>query len=95
MGEQVDYLRFMPDDPARTQSAGGIGVLVGGPGWVILGVLKMLGGALLAYLAIQHMVPVDRARGPEPDVPRAWEYVFPDQSGGRSPRRRCSWWSRS
>jgi purine-cytosine permease-like protein len=29
-----------------------LGVLLGGPGWVVLGVAKMLGGALLAYLAI-------------------------------------------
>ena len=27
------------------------GVLAGGPGWVVLGVLKMLGGALLAWRA--------------------------------------------
>ena len=33
-------------------------MLAGGPGWVVLGVFKMLGGALLAYLAISHAVPV-------------------------------------
>ena len=53
MGEQVDYLRFMPERTrGQPRAAGGPGVLVGGPGWVVLGVLKMLGGALLAYLAI-------------------------------------------
>ncbi len=77
MGEQADYLRFMP---ARTQATRGrwwLGVLVGGPGWVVLGVLKMLGGALLAYLALTHMVPVDRAVDPNQMYLAAYEYVFP------------------
>ncbi|RZJ10814.1 MAG: response regulator, partial [Acidovorax sp.] len=51
--------------------------LVGGPGWVVLGVLKMLGGALLAYLALTHMVPVDRAVDPNQMYLAAYEYVFP------------------
>ena len=77
MGEQADYLRFMP---TRTQTARWrwwLGVLVGGPGWVALGVLKMLGGALLAYLAITHMVPVERAVDPNQMYLVAYGYVFP------------------
>ncbi|WP_294767705.1 ATP-binding protein [uncultured Rhodoferax sp.] len=77
MGEQADYLRFMP---ARTQANRGrwwLGVLVGGPGWVILGVIKMLGGAYLAYLAIRHSVPTDRAVDPNQMYLAAYEYVFP------------------
>jgi purine-cytosine permease-like protein len=45
MGEQADYLRFMPARRRPTGAAGGVGVLAGGPGWVLLGVVKMLGGA--------------------------------------------------
>jgi len=52
-------------------------VLAGGPGWVVLGVLKMLGGALLAYLAISHMVPPERAVDPNQMYLAAYEYVFP------------------
>uniref|UniRef100_UPI0025F39E0C hybrid sensor histidine kinase/response regulator n=1 Tax=uncultured Acidovorax sp. TaxID=158751 RepID=UPI0025F39E0C len=52
-------------------------VLVGGPGWVVLGVLKMLGGALLAYLALTHMVPAERAVDPNQMYLVAYEYVFP------------------
>jgi signal transduction histidine kinase/CheY-like chemotaxis protein/purine-cytosine permease-like protein len=77
MGEQADYLRFMP---AATPAPGGRwwrGVLVGGPGWVVLGVLKMLGGALLAYLALTHMVPAERAVDPNQMYLAAYEYVFP------------------
>jgi hypothetical protein len=64
MGEQADYLRFMPARTETNRRSWWLGVLAGGPGWVILGVLKMLGGALLAYLAIKHMVPPDRAVDP-------------------------------
>jgi hypothetical protein len=58
MGEQADYLRFMPVQTPANRWRWWANVLVGGPGWVLLGVLKMLGGALLAYLAISHAVPV-------------------------------------
>lgn len=77
MGEQADYLRFMPARTAGNRRAWWAGVLAGGPGWVILGVLKMLGGALLAYLAIKHMVPTDRAVDPNQMYLAAYEYVFP------------------
>ena len=52
-------------------------MLAGGPGWVVLGVLKMLGGALLAWLALIHMVPADRAVDPNQMYLVAYEYVFP------------------
>ncbi|MBI2772674.1 MAG: response regulator [Burkholderiales bacterium] len=77
MGEQADYLRFMPARTAANSKAWWFGVLAGGPGWVVLGVIKMLGGALLAYLAITHMVPPDRAVDPNQMYLAAYEYVFP------------------
>jgi signal transduction histidine kinase/purine-cytosine permease-like protein/AmiR/NasT family two-component response regulator len=78
MGEQADYLRFMPVQTPANRYRWWLGVLVGGPGWVLLGVLKMLGGALLAYLAISHAVPVDRAVDPNQMYLAAYEYVFPN-----------------
>ncbi|TXH91409.1 MAG: response regulator [Rhodoferax sp.] len=77
MGEQVEYLRFMP--PRRSGQGGRwwAAVLVGGPGWVLPGVLKMLGGACLAFLAISHSVPVERAVDPNQLYLVAYEYVFP------------------
>jgi signal transduction histidine kinase/purine-cytosine permease-like protein len=77
MGEQADYLRFMPQRTAANRWSWWSGVLVGGPGWVVLGVAKMLGGAYLAYLAIQHSVPIDRAVDPNQMYLAAYEYVFP------------------
>ena len=78
MGEQADYLRFMPEKTAANKRAWWVAVVAGGPGWVVLGVLKMLGGALLAYLAIRLMVPVDRAVDPNQMYLAAYEYVFPN-----------------
>ncbi len=77
MGEQADYLRFMP---AR-QSGRGLrwwaAVVAGGPGWVLIGVLKMLGGALLAYLAIRHSVPAERAVDPNQMYLAAYDFLLP------------------
>lgn len=77
MGEQADYLRFMPERTRANRARWWAGVIVGGPGWVVFGVLKMLGGALLAFLAIDHMVPVERAVDPNQMYLTAYEYVFP------------------
>jgi signal transduction histidine kinase/CheY-like chemotaxis protein/purine-cytosine permease-like protein len=76
MGEQADYLRFMPECTPGTRRRWWAALLVGGPGWVVPGVLKMLGGALLAYLAIQHAVPPDRAVDPNQMYLAAYELVF-------------------
>lgn len=77
MGEQADYLRFMPARTAANRGRWWAAVVAGGPGWVLLGVAKMLGGALLAYLAITHMVPTERAVDPNQMYLAAYEYVFP------------------
>ena len=77
MGEQVDYLRFMPEKTRANRWRWWAGVLVGGPGWVLPGVLKMLGGALLAYLALTLAVPADRAVDPNQMYLAAYETVFP------------------
>ena len=77
MGEQVDYLRFMPERSAANHKRWWFAVVVGGPGWVLLGVAKMLGGALLAYLALTHMVSPDRAVDPNQMYLAAWEPLLP------------------
>ncbi|WP_198971929.1 hybrid sensor histidine kinase/response regulator [Xylophilus sp. ASV27] len=77
MGEQADYLRFMPERQPGRALRWWLGVLGGGPGWVLLGVVKMLGGALLAWLAISHRVPAERAVDPNQMYLAAYEYVFP------------------
>ena len=76
MGEQADYLRFMPEPLPDRKGRWWAGVIIGGPGWVIPGVLKMLSGALLAYLAIGYAVPADRAVDPTQMYLVAYNAVF-------------------
>jgi signal transduction histidine kinase/CheY-like chemotaxis protein len=64
IGEQVDFLRFMPERTAKNRLQWHLGVLIAGPGWVLPGIAKMLGGALLAFLAVQHAVPLQQAVNP-------------------------------
>ncbi|WP_284615517.1 ATP-binding protein [Aquabacterium humicola] len=78
MGEQVDYLRFMPEKTKANAARWWFGTLLGGPGWVIVGVAKMMAGVVLAYLALKHMVPPERAVDPNQMYLAAWEYVFSD-----------------
>ena len=64
LGEQVDYLRFLPEKQKHNQVQWWLAVVLAGPGWVILGVAKQLGGAFLASLAIHHGVEVSHAKEP-------------------------------
>ncbi|WP_284199229.1 purine-cytosine permease family protein [Alicyclobacillus sacchari] len=48
IGEQVDYLRFMPNLTSQNRNKWWLAVMFAGPGWVILGAIKQLGGSLLA-----------------------------------------------
>lgn len=75
MGEQADYLRFMPEPQKGRRLAWWASVIIGGPGWVIPGVAKMLAGCLLAYLAIGYAVPVARAVDPNQMYLVAWGSV--------------------
>ena len=54
VGEQVDYLRFMPERTRANRWRWWGCVLVAGPGWIVMGMLKMLGGAFLAFVALQY-----------------------------------------
>jgi len=76
IGEQVDYLRFMPEKTEKNKLAWHLGVLIAGPGWIFLGILKMLGGALLAYLAIEGGMALDKAVNPTHMYLIGFEHVF-------------------
>ncbi|ACU75290.1 permease for cytosine/purines uracil thiamine allantoin [Catenulispora acidiphila DSM 44928] len=55
IGEQVDYLRFMPDKTEENKKQWWGAVLSAGPGWVVLGALKQLGGAFLAFYVTEKI----------------------------------------
>jgi signal transduction histidine kinase/CheY-like chemotaxis protein len=64
IGEQVDYLRFLPDR-RRVSKAGWWGaMLLSGPGWVFIGGAKIAAGSFLTYIALQHAIPIERASQP-------------------------------
>lgn len=77
MGEQADYLRFMPRRDDSNRRSWRWATLLGGVGWLVPGVVKMLGGALLAWLAIRAAVPLERAVDPNQMYLIGFSLVFP------------------
>ncbi|WP_241584871.1 purine-cytosine permease family protein [Rosenbergiella epipactidis] len=49
IGEQIDYLRFMPAKTRENSRSWWIAVISAGPGWVVLGALKQAIGAFLGF----------------------------------------------
>jgi len=76
IGEQVDYLRFLPEKTAANRRRWWTAVLVAGPGWIVPGMVKMLGGAFLAFLALQHQIPTEKAVEPTQMYLAGFGYVF-------------------
>ncbi len=64
LGEQVDYLRFLPEKQEHNRFQWWMAVILAGPGWIILGGAKQLGGAFLATLAINHGLTLGDAKQP-------------------------------
>ena len=53
IGEQADYLRFLPPRQAGARNVRWwAALLAGGPGWIFIGILKLLASSFLACLAI-------------------------------------------
>jgi signal transduction histidine kinase/purine-cytosine permease-like protein len=76
IGEQVDYLRFLPDKQENHAGKWWLAVILAGPGWIFLGCAKQLGGAFLASLAIGHGVSFAKANEPTQMYWVGFEYVF-------------------
>jgi signal transduction histidine kinase/purine-cytosine permease-like protein len=53
IGEQADYLRFLPERNAANRRGWWIAMLASGPGWIVVGALKICAGSLLAVLALR------------------------------------------
>ncbi len=76
IGEQVDYLRFMPRQTPENRLRWHAAILLAGPGWVILGVVKMLAGGLLAYLVLKNGFSWVEAANPTLMYRLGFSYVF-------------------
>ena len=75
VGEQVDFLRFVPEPRGRRDRRWWFAVLSGGAGWILPGMIKIFLGALLAVLALGHGVPPDHAAEPTRMYAVAFGYV--------------------
>jgi len=76
IGEQVDFLRFLPRDRRTSRKAWWIALLSAGPGWIVLGALKLLAGSFLAYFALIHGVAAEHAAEPAQMYLEAFRYVL-------------------
>ncbi len=64
IGEQVDYLRFLPPKEKTSSLKWWISMLLAGPGWIIIGIVKLLLGSFLAYLAFNKGISIERSADP-------------------------------
>ncbi len=64
IGEQVDYLRFLPKRNAENRWRWWIALISSGPGWVVIGAAKIFAGSFLAYYAFRNGVPFSEASDP-------------------------------
>lgn len=75
IGEQVDFLRFLPTKTAGNRWRWWFALLSAGPGWVIMGCLKLMFGSFLAYLAISQGTNIDDAADPTTMYIIAFQYL--------------------
>ncbi|MCX7085361.1 MAG: response regulator [Methylococcales bacterium] len=76
IGEQVDFLRFMPDKTPENKVRWWLALLAGGPGWVLFGAVRQILGALLADLAIHHGISPIHAHEPTQMYLTAYKELF-------------------
>lgn len=80
VGEQVDYLRFMPKKDKQNRVKWWVTLFSAGPGWVIIGAFKMLIGGLLATFAINQGFSFSDAADPTKMYANVFDQVIPISS---------------
>jgi purine-cytosine permease-like protein len=76
IGEQVDYLRFMPERNRTNRVSWWANMLAGGPGWVVIAFIKQLGGALLAAVAVVGGLAIADAKEPIQIFNHAFQFAM-------------------
>ncbi|WP_241651775.1 purine-cytosine permease family protein [Pseudoalteromonas phenolica] len=76
IGEQVDILRFLPAEKKATKWQWWLALLAGGPGWIIVGAIKLFLGSFLAYFALQQGVAIELADDPAHMYNLVFKLVF-------------------
>jgi signal transduction histidine kinase/CheY-like chemotaxis protein len=64
IGEQVDYLRFLPQRETIGKARWWSALLLTGPGWIFVGGFKILAGSCLAVIALGYAIPEGDASNP-------------------------------
>jgi signal transduction histidine kinase/CheY-like chemotaxis protein len=75
VGEQVDYLRFLPPKESTPALHWWSALIMAGPGWIFVGIIKMLAGSFLAYLAFTGGTSLELATDPTHMYQVAFNYV--------------------
>jgi len=76
IGEQVDYLRFMPPLTEKNRLKWWFAMLAAGPGWIIIGFMKQIGGMFLASLALTASYSLVDAKTPIEMYTYGYTYLF-------------------
>ena len=76
IGEQVDYLRFMPERNKGNRASWWFNMFTGGPGWILIAFVKQLGGALLAASAVVAGLAVADAKEPIQIFNHAYQFAI-------------------
>jgi signal transduction histidine kinase/purine-cytosine permease-like protein/ActR/RegA family two-component response regulator len=79
IGEQVDFLRFLPAE-GQQKWRHRLAVFLAGPGWVVVGVPKLLAGSFLAVLTLSTAVPAREAGDPAHMYLAAFGYMIPNET---------------
>lgn len=64
IGEQADFLRFVPEPQEGQRLRWWTAVMAGGPGWIVIGAVKILAGSFLAVLALNQGISAVDASDP-------------------------------
>ncbi|MBP1848703.1 hybrid sensor histidine kinase/response regulator [Rhizobium halophytocola] len=79
IGEQVDFLRFLPPEGQR-KLRHRLAVFLAGSGWVVVGVPKLLAGSFLAVLTLSTGMPAGTAADPAHMYLTAFGYMIPNHT---------------
>ena len=77
IGEQADFLRFLPQPQGRRDLRWWGAVLAGGPGWILPGMVKLIAGSFLATLAVHAGLPLGAVAQPTQMYRVGFGYVVP------------------
>ena len=75
IGEQVDYLRFLPDKSESNRFSWWVALIMAGPGWIIVGCLKILFGSFLAVVVVGQGLHLSDASDPATLYSAAYNFV--------------------